>query len=364
MPLTLDGAFYRRLAVTAAALAIYRLGCAVPVPGLSTDMIGQLVRSSGLPSTSVSVCALGVMPLITVLILAELLRTIVPAARRWEQAGPANREFAGYAIITLALATAAVQATGLAGGLEGVAGLVVEPGGLFRTATVATMVGGVALLIALASIIDRAGIGAGIWLIFLAPTLVDLPINLAAIADAYSGGTYPLSSIVLAALFTAIAVAAVVGIVLAARADAATSAACIWPLLIAYTLLAWVLVGIGLAVTGGNIDQAIAFMAPGGGVRYVALVAIIVLTVWLYVRSNRIAGLACPVPAAPIAAALAAIALAAEVLQSQLATALPLGAVHTVVAAVVATTILTHWGLLPGGRQTGDELPEPLSPRV
>ena len=38
MLLTLDSAFYRRLAVTAAALIVYRLGCAVPVPGLSTDV--------------------------------------------------------------------------------------------------------------------------------------------------------------------------------------------------------------------------------------------------------------------------------------------------------------------------------------
>ena len=90
MLLTLDGAFYRRLAVTAAALIVYRLGCAVPVPGLSTDLIGQLLRSSGLPPASVSVCALGVMPLITVLILAELLRTIAPGVRRWEQANPAT----------------------------------------------------------------------------------------------------------------------------------------------------------------------------------------------------------------------------------------------------------------------------------
>jgi len=347
MLLTLDGAFYRRLAVTAAALAVYRLGCAVPVPGLAADMVSELARSSGLPLTSVSVCALGVVPLITVLILAELLRTIVPGLRRWEQASPGNREFAGYAIITLALVTAAVQATGLASGLEDVSRLVPEPGGLFRTTTVATMVGGVALLIALASIIDRAGIGYGVLLLFLVPTLVELPLNLVYIADAYSAGTYRFSSVALAGLFTALSVAAIVGLVLAARGAELVSAACVWPLLIAYTLLAWVLFGIGISVTG-NLDQAAAYLAPGTGVRYVALAAIIILTVWLYVRSGRIGGLPSPVPAAPIAAALAAIALAAELLQSQFQTALPLGAVHAVVAAVVATGILLRFSSAAG----------------
>jgi hypothetical protein len=347
MRLTLDGAFYRRLAVTAAAIVVYRLGCAVPIPGLSADMVGELIRSSGLPHTSVSVCALGVLPLITVLILAELLRTIVPGMRRWEQASPGNREFAGYAIITLALAMAAVQATGVAGGLEGVSRLVIEPGGLFRTTTVATMVGGVALLIALAGIIDRAGIGYGVLLLFLAPTLVELPRNLALIADAYGTGTYPFSSVALAGLFTVLSVAAIVGLLLAARGAEFVSAACVWPLLIAYTLLAWVLFAIGMAVTG-NLDQAAAYLAPGSAVRYGALAAIIILTVWLYVRAGRIAGLPSPVPAAPIAAALAAIALAAEMLQAQLQTALPLGAVHVVVAAVVATGILLRWSSAPG----------------
>ena len=60
--------------------------------------------------------------------------------------------------------------------------------------------------------------------------------------------------------------------------------------MIAYTVLAWVLFAIGLAVTG-NLDQAVAYFTPGTGVRYAALVVVIILTVWLYVRSGRIAGL-------------------------------------------------------------------------
>ncbi len=145
----------------------------------------------------------------------------------------------------------------------------------------------------------------------------------------------------------------------AAGGTKATAAACIWPLLIAYTLLAWVLFGVGMAISGGSIDQAVALMAPGGSVRYVALAAIVILAVWLYVRSNRIAGLPSPIPAAPIAVALAAIALAAEFLQSQLRIALPLSSVQLVIAAAVATTILLDQGL-----RSGDEPEATLSPQV
>ena len=339
MELRLDADFYRRLAVTAVAVMVYRLGCAVPVPGLASNAIGELARTGGLGPSSVSVCALGVVPLITVLILAELLKTIVAPLRGWENATARNSELFGYIVVTLALVTAAVQATGIAAGLEGISSLIVEPGGVFRTTTVATMVGGVALLIALASVIDRAGIGNGVLLLFLVPTLVELPTNLVYISDASSAGTYPFSSVILAAAFTALGVAAIAAIMLAGRGTEIVASACVWPLLIAYTLLAWVLFGIGMAATG-NVDQAAAYLAPGTPIRYIVLAIIIALVAWRYVRSARLAGVTSPVPEAPIAAALAGIALAAEALQGPLQTALPLGAVHTVVATVVATTLL------------------------
>ena len=159
-------------------------------------------------------------------------------------------------VIGLALLMAVVQGAGLAVALEGVSGLVHEPGTYFRIACTMTMVAGAALVIALAGVIDRAGLGSGLWLMFLAPTLAELVPNLAAIAAAYDAGEYPFSGIVCAALFTAFTVAAIVGIVLAARGAAAVSAACMWPLLIAYSVLAWLLIGIGLPISGGNIEAA------------------------------------------------------------------------------------------------------------
>jgi len=347
MLLTLDGAFYRRLAVTAAAIIVYRLGSYLPLPGLAPERLAELLQSGGSAVGRISIFALGIMPLLTVLILAELVKTFFPSLRRREHASADNRDQLRHMVIGLALLLASAQGAGLAVALEGVSGFVQEPGTYFRVVCTTTIVAGAALVIALSAVIDRAGLGMGVWLLFLAPTLAELPQNLAAIADAYSAGTYPFSSVALAGLFTALSVAAIVGLLLAARGAEFVSAACVWPLLITYTLLAWVLFGIGIAVTG-NLDQAAGYLAPGSGVRYVALAGIVILTVWLYVRSGRIAGLPSPVPAAPIAATLAAIALAAELLQSQLQTALPLGAVHVVVAAVVATGILLRWSSAAG----------------
>jgi preprotein translocase subunit SecY len=353
---SLDGAFYRRLAVTAAALAAYRLGTQLPVPGLVTQSVAEAFKPVDLAVARLSIFALGITPLLSALILAEIVKIIAPTARRWEGIH--------YAVIVAALLLASVQGASIAGALQDVPNLVAEPGTSFRLVCTATLVAGAALVIALAAVIDRAGLGMGVWLIFLAPALAELPQNLAAIAQLYEVGQYSAAAIARSALFTAIATAGVVSIMLAAPTSAETRTICVWTLFIAYALLAWLLMGIGLAISGGSIDVAAAAATPGGAIRLVTLPAVIILIAWLYVRSYRLSGLPTPIPAAPIAAVLAAIALAAEILQSQLQTALPLGSVQLVVATVVATSILIDWGFNGGSERPVGDASEPLSPRA
>ena len=227
-----------------------------------------------------------------------------------------------------------------------------------------TMVAGAALVIALAGVIDRAGLGSGLWLMFLAPTLAELVPNLAAIAAAYDAGEYPFSGIVYAALFTAFAVAAIVGIVLAARGAAAVSAACMWPLLIAYTVLAWLLIGIGLGDQrrqhrGGVGDHRSGqrHPPPDAGRRrhshHLALCSLDPVSRPAEPGSGgadrrRAGGHRPGGRDAPVTAS----------------TALPLGSVQIVVATVVATTILMDWGFISGSERPVEGSSEPLSPQV
>ncbi len=206
---SLDGAFYRRLAVTAAALAAYRLGTQLPVPGLVTQSVAEAFKPVDLAVARLSIFALGITPLLSALILAEIVKIIAPTVRRWEGIH--------YAVIVAALLLASVQGASIAGALQDVPNLVAEPGTSFRLVCTATLVAGAALVIALAAVIDRAGLGMGVWLIFLAPALAELPQNLAAIAQLYEVGQYSAAAIARSALFTAIATAGVVSIMLAAR---------------------------------------------------------------------------------------------------------------------------------------------------
>lgn len=359
------GSLVYRLAITAGVLIVYRLGCHIPLPGLSAPTVSQVFGIGGTAVERISIFALGIGPLVGILILAELLKILVPGFRRWENADPRNATWLRGALIALALLAAAVQAAGLAGALENVTGLVDEPGTYFRAMCTATLVAGTALIIALARVISRDGVGSGIWIIFLAPALAELPQHMSTLFSAYVKGDYPLLGIILSVAFMAIAIAAVVSLLLAGSRSPAVGSACIWPMLITYAALPWILIAVGLIISGGDIDAAAAFVAPPNTIHPLVLAAIVGLAVFLYARSNRLAGTPLPMSAAPIGVVLTAIAIAAAVLPT-LGVPIPLGSGQLVIAAVVATSVLSDWGMIR--RLEGSEPPEspsePLSPRA
>ena len=92
-----------RLAITAGALIVYRLGCHIPLPGLTAPTVSQIFGIGGIAAERISIFALGIGPLVGILILAELLKILVPSLRRWENADPRNAAWLRGALIALAL---------------------------------------------------------------------------------------------------------------------------------------------------------------------------------------------------------------------------------------------------------------------
>jgi SecY len=156
------------LLVTLGALFIYRLGCQIPLAGLD---LGILIGTPGAPGTSsgsLSIFALGVMPIFSVTMIAEIAKMAFPALGRWAQLR--------RAILIVALVLAAVEAFGIANVLERFRDPFAEPGWpFFHLATVATLVAATALLGWLAEQITHHGLGEGLWLLLIAPFLVQLP---------------------------------------------------------------------------------------------------------------------------------------------------------------------------------------------
>ncbi len=92
----------KKILFTFLILAIYRLACHVPVPGVnaaalkevfeSNQLLGLLDLLSGGAMSEFSVMAMGVYPYITASIILQLLTPIIPALERLPKRGRARAE--------------------------------------------------------------------------------------------------------------------------------------------------------------------------------------------------------------------------------------------------------------------------------
>ena len=119
-----------------------------------------------------AIFALGILPYITAFIILQLIATISPMLERLKREGEVGRKIINQYTRYLTVALAAIQAYGIAIGLESwrsaFGPLVIDPGWMFRVTTVATLVGGTIFLMWLGEQVTSRGIGNGALLIILA----------------------------------------------------------------------------------------------------------------------------------------------------------------------------------------------------
>ena len=86
---------------TLGMLALYRVGCFVPAPGIDIDAIQLLKETtdenggalaflrlfSGGALTQFAIFALGIMPYITASIIMQILGVVIPRVEQWQQMG-------------------------------------------------------------------------------------------------------------------------------------------------------------------------------------------------------------------------------------------------------------------------------------
>jgi len=122
-----------------------------------------------------TIFALGIMPYISASIIMQLMSAVSPkleALRKEGQSGQRKiTQYTRYGTVALAL----FQATGISIALEAQAGLVLDPGLLFRVTTVVTLVTGTMFLMWLGEQITERGLGNGISLIIFAGIAAGLP---------------------------------------------------------------------------------------------------------------------------------------------------------------------------------------------
>ncbi|MBI1813629.1 MAG: preprotein translocase subunit SecY [Deltaproteobacteria bacterium] len=183
----------KRLLFTFGMLAVYRLGVAIPTPGIDgqamaaffaaqrNTVFGFVNLLSGGALEQFSIFALGIMPYISASIILQLLTVVVPFLERLSKEGEVGRrkitQYTRYGTVVLSV----IQSLFISIGLEkleapgGVGAVVFHPGWSFRLMTVITLSSGTAFIMWLGEQISERGIGNGISLIIFAGIVSALP---------------------------------------------------------------------------------------------------------------------------------------------------------------------------------------------
>ena len=222
----------RRLLFTLGALVIYRLGTFIPLPGINPAAFAETFKSqaggilgmfnmfSGGALERLAIFALNIMPYISASIIMQLMSSISPKLEALKKEGEAGRKQINQYTRYLTVILAALQAYGIAVGLEGsrnAAGAVVlDTGPFFRATTVITLVGGTMFLMWLGEQITQRGVGNGTSLIIFAGIVAGLPGALVHLFELSRTGSISPGILV---FFLALALAVVAAIVFFERAQ-------------------------------------------------------------------------------------------------------------------------------------------------
>src|SRR5665213_1725144 len=217
-----------RILFTLGALIVARLGTYIPMPGIDPAALAQQINqtSGGLLDVfnvlaggavqRMAIFALGIMPYISASIIIQLMTTVFPELEALKKEGEAGRKVINQYTRYGTVALAAIQAYGIAIGLEHWGNVVIHPGFFFRLTAMVTLTGGTILLMWIGEQITSRGVGNGISLIIFAGIVARFPQLLGqALESARTGATTPL----LLLFFLAFAAALVGFIVFMERAQ-------------------------------------------------------------------------------------------------------------------------------------------------
>jgi preprotein translocase subunit SecY len=220
----------QRIFFTLGALIVARLGTYIPMPGIDPVALAQQINQTGgglldifntLAGGAVNrmaIFALGIMPYISASIIIQLMTTVFPELEALKKEGEAGRKVLNQYTRYGTVALAAIQAYGIAIGLEHWGHIVLPEfaGFFFRFSTVVTLTGGTILLMWIGEQITSRGVGNGISLIIFAGIVARFPAIISqSLESARTGAVNP----ILLLFFAAFAVLLVGFIVFMERAQ-------------------------------------------------------------------------------------------------------------------------------------------------
>ncbi len=217
----------RRILFTLAMLAVYRVGVAIPTPGIDRDglaaffaqvegtIFGLFNLFSGGALEQFSVFSLGIMPYISASIILQLLTVVFPYLERLSKEGDVGRkkitQYTRYGTIVLSV----IQGMMISIGLEGTRGpngeaIVLDPGWNFRLMTVLTLTSGTAFIMWLGEQVTERGIGNGISLIIFAGIVAALPSAITSTFQFVREGELSIFFVIILVLFVVLVVGVII----------------------------------------------------------------------------------------------------------------------------------------------------------
>lgn len=217
----------KRVLFTLGMLAVYRVGCHIPTPGIDSvalshffkqaqgTLLGLFDMFSGGALERMSVFALGIMPYISSSIIFQLLTVVIPSIEKLSKEGEAGRkkitQYTRYGTVILSV----IQASGIAVGLESMRGpagelVVPTPGWSFRLLTIITLTSGTAFIMWLGEQMTERGIGNGISMIIFAGIVARIPASVGNTAKLINTGNMSLFALLFVLALMAFVIAAIV----------------------------------------------------------------------------------------------------------------------------------------------------------
>jgi preprotein translocase subunit SecY len=344
---------WRRLLVTLAVPAAMWGVQQISLPGIDFDQ-SMMRYFRDVPRSLASILSLGIVPFLSAAVLVELAALIVPGWRTM-RIDPDDRRRLGRATMIVGVLLAAIQAFLIARQLEYLAR---EPGLAFRTTCAITLVAASCVLVLLAWLVDRHGLGNGFSIVIVAalgPSLWDL--GRALVYGVYGETLAPVAIVLLVGTLGFLVVATIMVLDAhrgwlaflrgpgpkrpALRLPASGTA----PLELAATIL--LLPATLASYTGFGADVAMKIV-PGTRVYLFAELALLVagtaLFAWLFNRGAEPA-LRAQLPSAWLRSTLylALLVLGMAFLTHSVHIAVPLGAILLAVGTAVALDLVREW---------------------
>ncbi|HEY5053232.1 MAG TPA: preprotein translocase subunit SecY, partial [Solirubrobacterales bacterium] len=189
----------KKIAFTAAMLALYRLGAYIPAPGVDvnavkeiqsnfggSNILGFLNLFSGGSLSRLSLFALGIMPYITASIILQLLTVVVPSLERLQKEGEVGQQkitqYTRYLTVGLAFGQSLgyvflFRSFGKESGTSVVGNLTFAKTFLI----VICLTAGCTLLMWLGELITQRGIGNGMSLVIFAAVISRMPYQMGSV---------------------------------------------------------------------------------------------------------------------------------------------------------------------------------------